>query len=121
MAKIHRQTPPVAPAARLVASESIARHPGDAEEEEHHANAYPPETRELAQERSYVREHHAAAPEPGSGEAQGNEDRGLPDNSQASRRLTRGRFSRAGRNAPMPSTATVPRTPARTNAARRLK
>jgi hypothetical protein len=74
VAKYRRQTPPVAPAARVVPSEGIARYHGDAEEEEHHANAYLPETRELAQERPYVREHHQAASEPGSDEVQGNED-----------------------------------------------
>jgi len=73
VAKYRRQTPPVAPAARVVPSEGIARYHGDAEEE-HHANAYLPETRELAQERPYVREHHQAASEPGSDEVQGNED-----------------------------------------------
>jgi len=51
--KYRRQTPPVASTARIVPSEGIARYPDDAEEEEHHANAYLLETREIAQECPY--------------------------------------------------------------------
>ena len=122
VAKYRRQTPPVAPAARVVPSEDIAHYPGDAEEEEHHANAYLPETRELAQECSYVREHHHAAPEPGRAvRLRVTKTEGFPTTPKRSQRLTRGGFSRAGRNALMQSNATVPRTPISTNAARQLK